>query len=307
MPYAAAALALVVAALVGYLLGKPGDDDAPVRTSSTLSGSTSAGPLGLRFPRGWAPRGGAPSIPGLKLADQVAVGPAGAPGRGVIAGTTTAAGPRLLPGAFLGALEEPPRAADRVRLGKVEALRYEGLEPRGFGGRALTVFAAPTSGGVATIACFAPSGGGAAFRGECERVAGTLSLKGETPFPVGADPKYATALGGVIGRLDKRRRAGRTTLSRARTRAAQSKAASGLVDAYTQARAGLRGIDASPAAAPTQKAIEQSLGRAAAAYKRLGRARTATAFRLASRRVERAEARVQSRLAGLKALGYAVG
>jgi hypothetical protein len=296
-----------VAAVAGYVLGKPGDDDAPVRTSSALSGSTSAGPLGLRFPRDWAPRGGAPSIPGLRLADQVAIGPAGAQGRGVIAGTTTAAGPRLLPGAFLGALGEPPRAADRVRLGKVEALRYEGLEPRGFGGRALTVFAAPTSGGVATIACFAPSGGGAAFRGDCERVAGTLSVKGETTFPVGADPKYAATLGGVIRTLDKRRRAGRTALSRARTRAAQPRAAAGLAAAYTQARAALRRIDASPAAAPAQKAVELSLGRAAGAYTRLARARTASAFRRASRRVERAEARVQSRLGGLKALGYAVG
>ena len=114
-------------------------------------------------------------------------------------------------------LQEAPRPPDRVRLGKAEALRYEGLEPKDFGGRALTVFAAPTSAGVATIACYAPPGGGAAFRADCERVAGTLEVEGTT-YPLGADKKYAAALSGVIAQLGKRRQAGRTALAKAGTR-----------------------------------------------------------------------------------------
>ena len=152
--------------------------------SSTLTSSTTAGALGLHFPSGWDRLGEAPKIPGLVLADQVAIGPTGNDGRGIVAGMAAdAGGPRLLGPGFLASLEEPPRAGDRVRLGKVEALRYEGLEPDGFGGRALTVFAAPTSAGVATIACYAPPGGGAAFRTDCERVAGTLEVEGETDLP----------------------------------------------------------------------------------------------------------------------------
>ena len=130
----------------------------------------------------------------------VVLGAAGKNERGVVAGMAAdAGGARLLGPGFLASLQEPPRPADRVRLGKVEALRYEGLEPQGFGGRALTVFVAPTSAGVATIACFAPAGGGAAFRADCERVAGTLEVKGKTAFPLGADKEYAAALSGVIG------------------------------------------------------------------------------------------------------------
>ncbi len=305
---------LIVAAIVGYLIGRPGDEPTPASSSSSattdsaLSSSTTAGALGLRFPGSWERRGEAPKIPGLTLADQVVLGPAGNGGRGLVAGMAAdAAGPRLLGPGFLSALQEPPRPADRVRLGKAEALRYEGLEPEGFGGRALTVFAAPTSGGVATIACYAPPGGGAAFRADCERVAGTLEVEGETTFPLGADKKFAAALGGVLGTLGKRRSAGRAALAKARTSAAQSKAAAGLADAGARARADLGRLDASPALAPALAGLERSLGNAAAAYKRLARARRPAAFRRATARVTRAERAVAARLAALEPLGYAVG
>jgi hypothetical protein len=220
---------------------------------------------------------------------------------------TDAGGPRLLGPGFLASLPKPPRPADRVRLGKVEALRYEGLAPNGFGGRSLTVFAAPTSAGVATLACFAPPGGGAAFRSDCERVAGTLELKGATAYPLGADKKYAAALSGVVGELAKRRTAGRSALATARTPGAQSTAAAGLADAYARARADLGKLQTSPAAAPAHAGIEQALGQTAAAYKQLGRARKAAGFRRATAAVTRAERTVQARLAALKALGYAAG
>ena len=311
-PYAIAAVALVAAAIAGYLIGRPGDEEQPASPRSaaerTLTSSTTAGALGLRFPNDWDRRGEAPKIPGLVLDDQVVIGPTGTEGRGIVAGMAAdAGGARLLGPGFLAGLEEPPRAPDRVRLGKVEALRYEGLEPKNFGGRALTVFAAPTSAGVATIACYAPRGEGAAFRSDCERVAGTLEVEGAETFPVGADKKYAAGLNRVLGELGKARRAGRTALAAARTPAAQSKAASGLADATARARAGLRGLETSPAAAPAQARIEQTLARASAAYKQLAQARSTRAFRRATARVTAAEAALQRQLAGLQALGYATG
>ena len=311
-PFAIAAVAIVAAALIGYLIGRPGEEEPPATTSSpassTLTSSTTAGALGLRFPSGWDRRGEAPEIPGLVLADQVAIGPTGREDRGIVAGMAAdAGGPRLLGPGFLASLEEPPRAGDRVRLGKVEALRYEGLEPKGFGGRALTVFAVPTSAGVATIACFAPPGGGAAFRADCERVAGTLEVEGETAFPLGADKKYAAGLSGVIGDLDKRRKAGRAALAAARTPAAQAKAANALADAAARARSDLRGLESSPAVAPAQAGIERALGNAATAYRRLARARTPAAFRRATAAVTRAERAVAAQFARLEPLGYAAG
>jgi hypothetical protein len=309
-PFVAAAVALVAAAVIGYLIGKPGDakSPTPASTSSTLTSSTSAGAIALRFPQSWERRGEGPKIPGLVLADQVVLGPTGNGGRGIVAGMAAdAGGPQLLGPGFLASLQKPPRPGDRVRLGKVEALRYEGLAPNGFGGRSLTVFAAPTSAGVATLACYAPSGGGAAFRSDCERVAGTLELKGKTAYPLGADKRYAAALSGVVGALAKRRTAGRTALAKARTPGAQSKAAAGLADAYARARADLGKIETSPAAAPAQAGIEQALGQAAAAYQQLARAGKGAAFGRATGAVTRAERTVQARLAALKALGYAAG
>ena len=195
-----------------------------------------------------------------------------------------------------------------MRLGKAEALRYEGLEPKDFGGRALTVFAAPTSAGVATIACYAPPGGGAAFRADCERVAGTLEVEGKTAFPLGADKKYGAALSGVIGELGKRRSAGRSALAKARTAGAQSKAAAGLADAYARARGRPRQAQAAaPPPLPARPASQRRFGKAAAAYKQLGRARKNPGFRRATAAVTRAERAVQARLAALKALGYTAG
>ena len=306
-PYAVAAVALVLAAIGGYLLGRPGDEPAPPRASSALGSSTTAGALDLSFPGSWERRGEAPKIPGLTLADQVAVGPSGDEGRGVIVGMSDAKGPRLLPAGLLSSLSEPPRPADRVRLGKLEALRYEGLEADGFGGRSLTIFAAPTSAGAATIACYAPRGGGAAFRGDCERVAGSLALDGETAYPLGADKRYAADLGRVITSLDKRRRAGRTALAGAGTPAGQRQAAASLADAYVLAQAALRGIETSPVNASAHAGIDQALGGAATAYRGLARASRPAGFRRESARVKRAEARVEARLAALKALGYDIG
>ena len=106
---AAAAVALVIAAVAGYFLGKPDDKPAPPKADTGLSSSTTAGALNLRFPGSWERRGEAPKIPGLALKDQVAVGPASSQGQGVIAGMSDATGPRLLPAAFLASLAKPPR------------------------------------------------------------------------------------------------------------------------------------------------------------------------------------------------------
>jgi protein kinase-like protein len=305
-PWAVAAVVLVIAAVAGYFLGKPADEPAPPRADTGLSSSTTAGAINLRFPGSWERRGEAPRIPGLALKDQVAVGPGGSQGQGVIAGMSDATGPRLLPAGFVAGLSEPPRPGDRVKLGKLEALRYEGLEADGFGGRALTVFAAPTGGGVATLACFAPPGGGAAFRADCERVAGSLAVDGETAYPVGADPGWGEDLSRVLTALDKRRKAGRTALARASSPAAQRQAAAALADAYALARADLGGVESGPVTAQAQAIIGKALGDVAAAYRRLSKAKPA-AFRRATRAVRRAEARLNAHLAGLQALGYDAG
>ena len=303
----AAVAAIVIGGLAGYLLGKPDEQGPAPQADTGLSSSTTAGAINLRFPGSWERRGEAPAIPGLKLTDQVAVGPASAEDRGVIVGMSDATGPLLLPPAFLAALSEKPRPGDRVKLGKLEALRYEGLEADGFGGRSLTVFAAPTGGGVATVACFAPPGGGAEFRADCERVAGSLAVDGETAYPVGADPQYGEDLSRVMTALGKRRKAGRTALANAGSPAAQRQAAAALADAYALARADLGGVESGPVTAQAHAALGKAFQNAANAYRSLARAEKPAGFRRASAAVRKAEARVSARVASLKALGYDVG
>jgi hypothetical protein len=306
-PWIAMVAALVIGGVVGYLLGKPADEPAPPRAADTgLSSSTTAGALNVRFPGSWERRGEAPTIPGLKLNDQVALGPGASDDQGVVVGMSDATGPLLLPTPFLASLGESLRKGDRVKLGDLEAIRYEGLEPKGFDG-SLTVFAAPTSGGVATVACFAPRGGGQAFRPDCERVAGSLAVDGETALPVGADPAYGKDLGRVVTALNTRRKAGRDVLAKASTPRAQSQAAAALADTYALAGADLRGVASGPVTAPANDAIAKALQNAATAYKGLAKAGKPTAFRKATARVKKAEARVDARLAALKALGYDVG
>ena len=169
------------------------------------------------------------------------------------------------------------------------------------------MFAAPTSAGVATIACFAPPGGGAAFRGDCERVAGSLALNGETGFPVGADPAYAEEISRLTTALGKRRKAGRTALAGASTPVGQRQAAAALSDTYAIALADLGSVESSPVTAPATTAISRAVAGATNAYRQLSKAKNPAAFRRATANVKRAEARVNAALARLKALGYDPG
>jgi len=308
-PILAAVAALVVAAAVGYVVGKPAEDEPAPPAQPRLANSASTSALALGFPSTWSRRGEAADIPGLELKDSATVGPSGRNARGVTAGMADASGPRLLPAAFVKRLDEPPRPGDRVQLGKLQAFRYEGLEPRGFD-RSLTLFTAPTSAGVATVACFAEAGRGAAFRADCERVAGSLELTSGTPFPLAADPKYAQALNREIAALDARRRAARTALARANRPAGQATAARALASAYSAARAKVGDLKVSPAAARANAGLASALGATSAAYGDLAAAARGSnrrGYRRAAGAVRRAERNVQARLQALKALGYTVG
>jgi hypothetical protein len=223
----------------------------------------------------------------------------------VIVGMSDARGPLLLPVPLLAGLGEKLRPADRVKLGNLEALRYEGLEPQGFD-RSLTVFATPTGGGVATLACFAPPGDGQAFRADCERVAASLAVNGEKAYPVGADPQFGEELSRVMTALNKRRKAGRDALAKASTPLAQRQGAASLAGAYQLAVADLRGVESGPVTAQAKAAIGQALRNTARAYRQLGRARPA-GFRRATLRVGEAETRLEAQLGRLKALGYDIG
>ena len=111
----------------------------------------------------------APALPGLDLNEGAAYAPGGKDGgRAVSFGQADAGDSTLLPEPFRKALglaagEVPERTAVKLGPDDLQAYRYEGLEPAG-SSRRVTVYASPTSEGVATVACLAPPADAGAFK-----------------------------------------------------------------------------------------------------------------------------------------------
>jgi Protein kinase domain len=262
----AAALAVVI---VGFLIGSSGggEDEEPAG-----SRTVSAGALDLRAPDDWRPAGGATAIPGLEYAESTSLTPPGGASEGTMtAGLTNARGRSLLPASFVEELGGPPPMTDGVKLGDLEAYRYTDLRPSGFTGR-LTVYVAPTSEGVATVACSAPASSASRFMPACEGVATTLDLTSGTAYPYSTEQDYRDTVDAAIRRLDEQRRGGRRFLRRARNSRAQSAAAQDLVQAYARAREQVASAEVTPTLAEPHRGVVTALRRTQAAYKDLSSA-----------------------------------
>ncbi len=160
------------------------------------------GSLEITFPNTWRRTSQPPAIPGLELRNPIALNERGRPSSdGLGAGVTDATGPALLPPSFLSTLDEAPPRDDAVKLGQIEAYRYEDLKPEGFDGR-LTLYVAPTTDGVATVACTAAGNGAAEFLPACEEVATGLQLVNGEAFALGADEDYLAQLDNTMDGLN---------------------------------------------------------------------------------------------------------
>ena len=176
----------------------------------------------------------------MTFSDPLALAPAGGKDGQLVAGSVNATGPTLLPAALLARLDPSPKANDPVRLGSLQAYRYKDLRPKGVNGT-LTVFATPTTDGVATVACVTPPGTEGSFSTDCERVAGTLRLAGAKPYSLGPSDAYAATLGKTISRLDSASAPAARRLKSADTPSAQASAATDLAAAYRDASRRCRG------------------------------------------------------------------
>jgi serine/threonine protein kinase len=304
--------ALAVFALLFALaaaLGGRGSDP------SGSSGETVAAPavavtgpaLSLRVPRGWSRLPRPPDL-GLPLSRASAAGPGGRGSGPVVAfglmKGAAASNSALLPAPFLASIGAgpgtvPKRTAVRLPAENLQAWRYADLRPVGTA-RALAVYAVPTSGGVATVACAAPPA-------QCDAIAGTLRLRRGTPFPVGPSDTYASALNGTIGDLQETSRSQEATLTASQTLAGQAAAARALASAYEGAAAQLAALDLSPADIDANAQLVAALRGAARAYRRAAQAASggdADAYRSASAAIPNARAQVNSALDGVKTDGY---
>ena len=307
VPIAAiAAVLAVIGAIAGYALGGSGGSEGE---TADLGNSASAGSLALSFPDGWKRAARPPEVEGLGLTQPMVLVPPRPAGARLEAGQTDGVGPTLLPPAFLARLKSPPSRDDAVRLGSLQAYRYKGLVPEGSGDR-ITVYVAPTTEGVATVACAAGPSGAADFASECEEVAGTLELTGGKPLDLGPRGDYAKPAGAALKRLDAAAGPARRRLRAARTPSAQASAAAALQRIY--ARAG-RELSAAPVGPYERGANSQAvaaLRRIAAGYQRAaGAARRGDrgAYASAGRSVRRGGTALRRALAALAGLGYGSG
>jgi len=278
----------VVAAVVGFLVGGSGGS----KTGAKLVNTASVGHLQLRYPSGWQLGSPAASVPGLSLSEPLVLSAAGGQASVTAGEVTSATGPTLLPASFRAHVEGQLPAGEAVKLGALEGYRYEGVRA---GGGTLTLYAVPTTAGVATIAC---RGGN-----ECGPIAATLRLVGTTPYGLGPSAGYASRLTTVLGRL----RGPLGTLARASTQAGQASAAQRIARAFSTAAGELDATSAPPAAGEAHPKLVAATRGLSDAYARLAgaaRSNDAGAYARARADVAAGSAALESALRGLRPLGY---
>ncbi len=307
MPAVLAGLA-VLAGAAGFLIGGSGSGSEAESEPERPANSVSAGRLDLAFPEGWERVREKPRVPGMRFSQPIVLS-FGSRGARLNAGTVDGTGATLLPKPFLTRLARAPARDDRVRLGESEAYRYTGLEPRGADGP-VTVYAAPTTAGVATIACVAPSRPEAGFAAECERVAATLALSGAQPLALGPRDEYARAAGAALRTLERSAAPQAKQLREAGSPEAQADAATDLSQAYLAAARTLSGAPAGPLERTAHARMVASLREVGGAYQRAARAAEDGddgAYSSAGQDVRRGGTDLKRAQGELRKLGYSVG
>jgi protein kinase-like protein len=309
---------LVAAIVAGVLIGGGGGDSGGgggEESASTPVTPATAGALQLKVPADYAALSSAPALPGLELADGAAYAPGGKDGgRAVAFGRATANDSTLLPADFqvaAGLESDDLRERTAVKLGPdgLQGYRYEGLKPAGTD-RQVTVYASPTSAGVATVACLAPPADAAAFKADCEAIANTLQLNSGNAFPVGPDPAYAKTLGTTFAKLEKQVAKGRRALGKDKTTFRQQGAAARDIQAaYAAAAKQLKNAEISPADRTINRRIVERLGAAGAAWKKAAAAavkKDKRGFDRSEAGIKQAQQQLAETVAVLKTVGYEI-
>jgi hypothetical protein len=174
----------------------------------------------------------------------------------------------------------------------------------------VTVYAAPTSAGVAMIACSTAPRARSGFARKCDQVAATAHLLGATAYPLGPNAAYARAVAAVFTRLNTDVRVPLSHLRSAGAPSAQATAARQLSRSYTDAATGLSRPPVSPLDRDAHVAILAALRRLTEGYSRAAAAAdsgSAVAYRSAGRQISAGASALRAALNSLVALGYKLG
>jgi hypothetical protein len=289
-----------LAAIAGLLLGGSlgGGDPPPAAPSRAVSRAIAHGGLSVRVPKGWE-RSDAVTVLGFRR-------PLGLRSEDDSMRATVellpATSSTLLPAAFMQTIRSTPERPDFVRLSSgLSAWRYRVAEDDG----SITVlFAAPTTNGVATVACLSPLDGGAP-RG-CDAVARAITVPGSRPLEPGPGAAFHSRLPAALRGLETARTAGVHELSDATRSTDQAAAAAGLARAHKVAGTALAPLANAGDGLPSSTV--RSLSTTATAYTALAnaaRSRSSRPYAAAGRTVASADAALRRTLKALAATASA--
>jgi serine/threonine protein kinase len=286
--------AVGVAVLAGALAGRAATPGPPAPAPERVA--LRAGDLRLAAPTGWRAVG-TPETFGVRFADGAVT--ARGQGSAVTAGMTAGSGATLLPADLRSRLDDPVAEPAAVRLGPLQAYRYDGLA---LGKATVTAYVAPTAEGTATVLCSGVDRAGCA--------AAAASLRAPAAVPLGPRAAFAKPVNAAVERLQRDRARALRAVTKAKTPAAQGRAAGEVARAYQTAAGRIGAVRTTALEADANPRLAGALRRAREQWARLATAakanRRATYAGLRAG-VARADDGVRRALAALRDLGYRVG
>jgi hypothetical protein len=300
------AIALVLAAVCGYLLGNHRvSRGSGERAPAGVSRVANEGGVLLEYPPGWERTSSTPPIPGLKLNEAFTLSPRGSTGSGLLSGTVPSGEAAPLPAAFLSLVKGTPHA-EVVSLVTTQAYRYSEIHLTGYSG-VFDLYAIPiANAGTRLMACYAPKRLTTTGE-ECEHIVANLSLTGTSVVTITPVATYAAALSKPLGTLAAERAKARKQLAASGSASEVVAPARSLADGFTSAASAVGALEAPALATPAQAALSRALGAAGKAYGELAGAALAEqagAYDAARARVTSAEEGVDRALENLVLLGY---
>jgi hypothetical protein len=261
---------LVVIAIAGYLVGIKHPQSAAVTEAAEKTRVAYGASVLLRYPSGWSPTAGVPTIPGLPVSSPLVLAPNGnSANAGLLSGQLPHDGTSPLPESFIAELDGVPHT-EVVELVNVQAYRYSSVHVHGYE-PTLELYVVPNSSEIPTVlACYA-SPGFASVLHECEDMVAKLALTGVSSFNVNPEPGYARRLGTLITALDRERAALRQQMSVAGiTPGAVGVLARKVAAKFNEVAESLTVLEPPIAAAPSQAALAAALVAARNSYHHLG-------------------------------------
>ncbi len=297
---------LAAIAVAGYLVGHQHATTAPANAFGEPTHIAYGTNVLLEYPVSWqtAAASAAPTIPGLSIAHEMLLAPAGDGAHsGLLSGTMSSESP--LPAQLLGGLRGTPHT-EVVDLLDAQAYSYSRLNPRGYSG-ALQLYVIPTLTGSQTVlACYAPDALSSPMR-QCQQIVAGLTLTGASPTDLTPDANYAALLHTLVSTLDAQRLELRKRMSPRSGAQALAHLAATLANDLADAAGSLAALEPPRTASSAHMALTRSILGARRAYDALAAAALGARparYAAAQTRVAHAETAVDAALQTFTLLGY---